>query len=165
MSIQIRRATNEDLPAIIKIYNQAVLDGIATDDDQPITVNDRQAWFNQFNDHYPIWVAENFPGNICGWCDLAPFWDHHVYDQSAELSIYIDKNIQRQGIGQAFLNHIDQAIANDLSFHTVVAYIYERNQPSQRLFTKCGYQHWGQLKNIARINNELRTLEIYGKNY
>lgn len=165
MSITIRRAEIKDLPTIVKIYNQAVVDGIATDDDQPITANDRQDWFNQFNDHYPIWVAENFPGNICGWCDLAPFEDHHVYDQSAELSIYIDKDAQRQGIGQAFLKHIDSVIAAGLAFKTIVAYIYERNLPSQKLFAKCGYQHWGQLKNIAYVNNELRSLEIYGKNY
>lgn len=41
-NISWRKAQVTDLPRIVDIYNQAVSHGIATDDDQPQTVDSRR---------------------------------------------------------------------------------------------------------------------------
>ena len=38
---ELRRATLEDLPEIIKIYNEAIKDGISTADSKVVSVEDK----------------------------------------------------------------------------------------------------------------------------
>ena len=51
--VQIRRAHPADYQAIIDIFNDAVRVGIATDESHPVTVADRQSWFDQFDNRHP----------------------------------------------------------------------------------------------------------------
>lgn len=158
-----RRATAADLPRIVAIYNQAVANGIATDDDHQQTVANRRDWFNSFNNHHPLWVIEK-NDQVVGWVGLPAFWPHPNYSQSVEISLYIDNQFQHQHIGTATLNFIDQQ-APRLGIQTIVAYIYERNHHSQQLFKKHGYHYAGELTNISRIHGEFRSLETYLKNF
>jgi L-amino acid N-acyltransferase YncA len=163
-TIKIRRAQEADQKTIVAIFNEAVLAGIATDESQAVTVADRQDWFAQFDDRHPLWVV-TIDGQVRGWCALEPFYPNHAYADSAEVAIYIHKQARRKGLGRALLNFVDQQIKGHLHFKTVVAYIYERNQPSQNLFTSCNYERWGHLPNISKVNGEYRELKIFGKNY
>lgn len=148
---------------MVDIYNQAVQRGIATDDDQPVTVADRKAWFDGADDHYPIWVAE-IDGQVVGWVALEEFFHHPNYQRSAQIAIYFDYGDHRQSFGSQTLQFIDRQ-APQCGLHTVVAYIFDRNLPSQRLFTKSGYQFAGDLVDIARINGEYRTVKTYLKHF
>lgn len=161
---KIRRALVDDRQAIIDIFNDAVRDKIATDEEHPITVADRLDWFAQFDERHPLWVA-TIDGQVVGWCALEHFYPHHAYADSAEIAIYIRKCAHRHGLGRALLEYVDQQIKSRLHFKTVIAYIYQHNQPSQGLFATCGYEHWGRLPNISKVNGEYHELEIFGKNY
>ena len=148
--ISIQRASSADLPAIVAIYNQAVPSQIVTDDDSEVSVDSRSAWFEQFDNTHPLFVAKD-NNHVCGWVALEHFLVHPTYHLSAELAIYI--------------SYVDRQITESLPLKTIVAYVYERNLASQRLFTKCGYEQWGSLPQIAEINHELRTLLIFGKHF
>lgn len=163
-NIMIRRAEATNQKAIIAIFNEAVQAGIATDESEPVTVADRQDWFNQFDDRHPLWVV-TIAGKVCGWCALEPFYPNHAYIDSAEIAIYIHRQARRHGLGRTLLNFVDQQVKSHLHFKTVVAYIYERNQPSQNLFSSCNYEKWGHMPNISKVNGEYRELKIFGKNY
>lgn len=163
-TVKIRRAQFADRQVVVDIFNEAVRAGIATDESQPVTVKDRQAWFAQFDDRHPLWVI-TIDGIVCGWCALEHFYPNPAYSDSAEIAIYIHKRAHRHGLGRAFLNFVDQQVKTHLHFKTVIAYIYERNQPSQGLFTSCGYENWGHLPNISKVNGEYRELKIFGKNF
>lgn len=162
--VKIQRAQLADQQAIIDIFNEAVKAGIATDESTPVTVEQRRDWFTQFDRRHPLWVA-TIDGEVCGWCALEKFYPNHAYNDSVEIAIYIHKRAHRKGLGRALLNFVDQQIKDHLHFKTVIAYIYERNKPSQGLFTSCGYEKWGHLPNISKVAGEYRELEIYGKNY
>ncbi len=158
-----RRATAADLSRIVEIYNQAVIHGIATDDDKQQTVASRQRWFNSFDNHHPLLVIEK-GGQMVGWVGLPTFWPHPNFSQSAEISLYIDNHFQHQHLGTATLHFIDRQ-APQLGIKTIVAYIYERNQPSQQLFKQNDYHYAGELTNISHIRGEFRSLETYLKNF
>ena len=162
--VQIRRAHPADYQAIIDIFNDAVRVGIATDESHPVTVADRQSWFDQFDNRHPLWVI-TVDGQVGGWCALEPFYPHPAYRESAEIAIYIRQQSHRKGLGRALLTYTDQQVRSHRYFKTVVAYIYEHNQPSQGLFTSCGYERWDHLPAISYINGEYRELAIFGKNY
>lgn len=162
-SIEFRRAQQADLSKIIDIYNQAVIHKIATDDDQVVTIRKKQSWFNKFNAHFPLWVVTS-DKRVVGWIGLEEFYPHPNFAHSAQISIYFDYHHHRESLGTKTLEFVDQQIPN-LPIRTIVSYIYERNLPSQRLFTKLGYCFVGDLTNIAYINGEFRTVKTYIKNY
>lgn len=162
--IQIRRTQPSDRQTIIDIYNEAVQAGIATDESQPVTVAARQGWFDQFDSRHPLWVI-CVQGHVSGWCALEHFYAHPAYRDSAEIAIYIRRQSHRHGLGRALLNYADQQIKAHLHFKTVVAYIYEYNHPSQGLFASCGYEKWGHLPAISKVDGEYRELKVFGKNY
>ena len=81
-----------------------------------------------------------------------------------EISIYVDRAHQNRGIGQLALHFAEQQLAQ-LKIETVLAFIFDVNQASQRLFRKNGYEKWGHLPNVANIDGSLVGLDILGKRY
>lgn len=163
MSYDVRRATHDDLPAIVELFNQAIPLQV-NDETAPIEVIDRQEWFDQFDDTHPIWVMTN-DRQVIGWCALEKFYPHQAYYRSAEIAIYIHEGFQGRHLGRSMLQFLDQQIEAHLNLKTVIAYIYQENQASQHLFATAGYQKWGELPQISEINGQLRTLVIYGKHF
>lgn len=162
--LSFRRALAEDLPIIVEIYNRAIPSHDITDDEIPITVDSRQDWLAHFSDRFPIWVIKNEQA-IIGWCSLEQFYPHPAYRFSAEISIYLSPTAQGHGYGQQVLHFIDQEIKKNLEIKTVVAYVYENNLPSQKLFQKCGYQQCGTLPQISVIAGNFRSLKIFVKHF
>ena len=53
----IRTAQIADLPAIVAIYNDSIPGRMATADTEPVTVQQRDAWFREFDPaRRPLWV-------------------------------------------------------------------------------------------------------------
>lgn len=163
MAIIFRRAQPADLNKIVAIFNESV-DLPINDEVELITPESRREWLASFNDDYPLWVADD-GGNVVAWCDLEPFYPHPAYRFSAEISIYVGQAAQHQGLGRRFLAFVDQQIRTGLLIKSVVAYIYQGNQPSQGLFKAAGFTYWGTLRHIATLNDRLHDLLIYGRTY
>ena len=63
----IRPATHADLPGILEIYNEAVLNTTASYDYEPRTLAQRTAWFeDHVKDNYPVFVAVNDQETVVG---------------------------------------------------------------------------------------------------
>jgi len=77
--IQIRDATEADLPAIIDIHNAAIASRISTAQLEPVTVESQREWFRAHSPaQYPIWVAEA-EGAIAGWLSFREFLPRCAY--------------------------------------------------------------------------------------
>ena len=54
----IRDATEDDLPAIVAIYNASIPGRIATADTEPVSIESRRDWFRDHDpEKRPLWVA------------------------------------------------------------------------------------------------------------
>ena len=54
----MRHATENDLPAIVEIYNASIPSRMSTADLEPVTVESRRAWFLKHSpERYPLLVA------------------------------------------------------------------------------------------------------------
>src|SRR5262245_395605 len=93
----IRPATPPDLPAILEIYNEAVLNTTATADYEPQSLETRIAWFEARKaGGYPVLVAED-EFRVVGWSSLSPYHSRPGYRFSAEVSVYVAADRRGQG--------------------------------------------------------------------
>ena len=158
---QLRRATIEDLPEIVKIYNEAITAGISTADSKVVSVEDKLAWFQAHDDSRPILIKE-YHGRIIAWISFQPFYANFLaYTHSARINIYIDKNFQGKKLGQQFLGEaLEKALEYDIN--TLLALIFADNPASLKLFKKLGFKEWGNLNRIANIEGVDKDLLMLG---
>ncbi len=160
--MKLRDAAESDLPAIVEIYNAAVLTRMATAQLEPVTVAQRLAWFREHtpNEH-PIWVLER-EGRIAGWLTFSIFIPRSAYRGTSELSIYVHDDFRQRGVGAELLV---AAIAHApaLGLTTLLGLIFAHNEPSLRLFGKFGFERWGCLPRIAQMEETARDLVIVGR--
>jgi len=158
----IRDAVEADLPAIVEIYNAAVLTRMSTAQLDQVTVEERQSWFHEHSpDRHPLWVAE-IGNRIAGWLSFHPFITRSAYRGTTEVSVYVHDDFRRRGVGRAFL---ERAIAksHSLGSNTLIGLIFGHNAPSLELFRRLGFERWGLLPKVARADELERDLVIVGK--
>ncbi len=158
----IRDALESDLPAIIDIYNATVPTRIVTAELEPTTVEARLPWFREHSpDEHPFWVAES-DYRIIGWLDFKKFLPRCAYRGTAEISVYVDQSFRRRGVARRLL---EEAIARApcLGITTLVGLIFTHNEPSLKLFERLGFERWGFLPRIARLDEIERDLTIMGR--
>ncbi len=160
---KIRDAIDSDLSTIIDIYNASIPSRIATGDLEPISVKSRLKWFNDHSPHHrPIWVME-IDNEIAGWLGFQSFYyGRPAYDKTAEISLYISPNYQRQGIGKKLLQKAIEK-SPDLGIKNLLCFIFAHNKPSLNLFTKHQFQQWGYLPKVAQLDGIERDIIIVGR--
>lgn len=159
----LRTAREEDLPAIVRIYNQAIDEQFCTGDTRPVSVDGRRDWFKQHAaDAYPIFVLEE-QGEILGWCSLSPYRPgRDALRQTAEISYYVDRSSRGRGIGSRLMQHaLAEAPGRGLTH--LLAILMDRNSASIQLLKKHQFQQWGHLPQIARFSSGVCGQFIYGR--
>ncbi len=158
----IRKALIADLPKLTTIYNQAIL-ARQTADTLPVTVNDRQTWFDSHQQaKYPLFVVEK-AGIVCGYSTLSQYrGGRQALRAVVEISYYLDNGYQRQGLGSSLLEHA-LATAKELDFKHAIAILLDTNLPSIGLLEKFDFVKWGHLPNIAAIDGQVCGHLYYGR--
>lgn len=144
--MQIRPATHADLPGILEIYNDAVLNTTATYDYEPRTLEHRTQWFEERQrDRYPIFVAVDDAGRVVGWSALNPFHARMGYRFTSENSVYVAADMRGKGVGKLLLAPlIEGAKAREL--HAIIAVIDAENEASIQLHAAFGFEKVGLFK-------------------
>ena len=159
--MEIRHARRADLPTIVAIYNAAIPSYQATADTAPVSIAGREDWFAAHNPAtHPLWVAESEAG-IIGWASLSAFHTRPAYRPTAEISIYVDPQHRRSGIGQRLVAHA-MGDAPTLGISSIVAVVFAHNAPSIALFEGLGFRRWGHLPGIAHMPDGRRDVLILG---
>lgn len=158
---RIRHATEQDLPSILAIYNDAVLHLTATFDLSTQTLEERLVWFQQFGERYPLLVAEQ-DGEVAGYSCLTLFRTKPAYSRTAELSIYLDKRFHGQGIGSALMAELLQ-LAEERNFHVILSAITGGNETSVNLHRKFGFEFVGNFKEVGYKFDAWQDVWFYQK--
>lgn len=146
MKIIVRPATQADLPAILEIYNDAVLHTTASYDYEPRTLEHRVAWFEDHRKaNYPVFVAVDEAGRVAGWSSLSRFHDRFGYRFTTENSVYVAADQRGKGIGKLLLAPLIES-ARTLGLHAILAVIDAQNEASLRLHARFGFEKVGLFK-------------------
>ncbi len=145
MGLDVRQAVREDMPAVLDIYNDAVLNTMATADIEPQTLETRLAWFEERTAAgFPVLVAE-FEGVIAGWSSFGRFHNRPGYRFTVENSVYVAAGNRRKGVGTALLRPLIPIAAN-MNMHSIVALVDASNSASISLHKRCGFSEAGRLQ-------------------
>lgn len=160
MDLNIRLATESDLPAIVDIYNQSIPGGWSTADTTPISVADRVEWFRKFdNAKRPIWVAE-MDSKVVATVYLSSFYaGRPAYDSTAEVSLYIASEYQRRGLGRKLKQWVIEQCPR-LGVTTLLSMYFDHNDATRRINESLGFEPMGHLTEIAVVQGQRRGLVI-----
>jgi L-amino acid N-acyltransferase YncA len=139
--IDIRPAASADVPAITRIYADAVGNGTASFELDP--PNEREMARRQahlIENDYPYLVAA-LGGEPVAYAYAGPFHPRPAYRWSVEDSIYVARPMQRRGIGGALLRRLIVE-AEQLGFRQMAAVIGDptAQAPSVSLHTALGFR-------------------------
>lgn len=146
-SIAIRPAEAKDLPAILDIYNEQVLNSTATFDLHPRSLPAQREWVKQFEPPYLLLIAEQ-AGEVVAWGCLHPFGSKPGYRFTTENSVYVRADRRASSLGRQMLAALIEAAATN-GFHTIIARIAGDNPASVRLHESLGFEHVGRERQVG----------------
>lgn len=155
----VRLATEEDIPAILEIYNDAIAHTTATFDLDLQTIDEKKLWFQQFNDVHPLFVAE-INNNVVGYSSLTPFNKKEAYVKTVENSIYVHKDARGKGVANFLLEKLIIA-AKEVKHHSIIALITQGNENSIKLHEKYHFTYVGVLREVGNKFDEWQDVSFY----
>jgi phosphinothricin acetyltransferase len=150
MDATIRPARIDDLSRLAEIYNYYVVHSAVSFDIEPVTLDERRQWFQQFapTGPYRLLVAEN-AGKVVGYAGSFQFRTRKAYDSTVETTVYCAPEAVGRGIGSALYAALFEAL-RDEDLHVAIAAIAVPNPPSIALHERFGFTLVGLLHDIGR---------------
>ena len=160
--MEIRKAIPEDLPAINRIYNQAVRMRFCTAHLKTVSMEAREQWFFSHDAaRFPVFVAVD-KDSVEAWVSLGPYReDRQALAHVAEVSYYVDEGKRGAGLGSSLLDYALN-VAPDYGFSVLIAILLDKNPASIGLLHKFGFKEWGRMPGIARIEGQEADHLYYG---
>ena len=160
--INVRQATENDVPAMLEIYNDIILNTTAVWHSDPHTVEMRREWYTIKKEQgYPVFVAEE-NGKLTGFSTIGPFRPWAGYRFTVENSVYVAAGSRGQGIANLLMQPLIDA-AKEMSLHAIVAGIEATNEASIALHNKFGFVEVAHFKEVGfKFNRwmDLKFLEL-----
>lgn len=142
--MEIRNMIASDWDDVERIYQEGIDTNLATFETKTPTYE----YFEEAHiEGYSFLITEN--DKIIGWCALSPISKREVYKGVAEVSIYIDKNFHRKGVGTMLLTYLIEKSEKG-GFWTLQSGIFQDNVKSIALHEKCGFRLVGYREKIAK---------------
>ncbi|MBX2921088.1 MAG: N-acetyltransferase [Chitinophagaceae bacterium] len=146
--VQVRLATDNDIQAILDIYNDAILHTTAVYDYAPHSFDMRKQWFEtKKQQHFPVFVAED-NNEVAGFSSIGPFRAWAAYKFTVENAIYVKAGQQGKGIGSLLMQPLIAA-SKELGMHTIVAGIDADNGISLKLHKRFGFEEVAHFKQVG----------------
>jgi L-amino acid N-acyltransferase len=148
-AIAIADAREDDLPAILAIYNDVIATSTAVYSETPVTLDDRLSWWHTrtFDMGYPVLVARNEQG-VTGYATFGDFRSWPGYRFTVEHSVHVRADVRGRGIGSALVSAlIPRAVA--LGKHVIVGGIDADNAASIRMHGRLGFETVAHMKQVG----------------
>ena len=144
----VRNATEEDLPAMLEIYNDIIVNTTAVWHSEPHTLEMRKDWYRQRQEMgYPIFVAVE-KEKLLGFSTIGPFRPWWGYRFTVENSVYVAADSRGKGVANLLMPPLIDAV-KELKLHAIVAGIEASNEASVALHQKFGFVEVAHFKEVG----------------
>jgi L-amino acid N-acyltransferase YncA len=127
MTLTIRPATPADIPAITRIYAQAVDYGTASFELMPPNEAEMTRRMNELLARNFPYLAAELDGALAGYAYAAPYRARPAYRFTVENSVYVAPDVHRRGVGKALLEALIAACTEG-GFRLMIAVIGDSKQ-------------------------------------
>ncbi|HWJ79955.1 MAG TPA: GNAT family N-acetyltransferase [Niallia sp.] len=156
----IRQMTSSDLPRVLEIYNDAIINTTAVYHYKEHTLEQRQEWYKEKTEGgYPLLVFEE-EGQVLGFATYGPFRPWPAYKYSIEHSVYVHKDARKKGIGTLLLKAIIKQ-ADEEGYQTMIGGIDSTNKGSILVHEKLGFTYSGTIKKAGYKFGKWLDLDFY----
>jgi L-amino acid N-acyltransferase len=146
--MHIRDAGAGDLPGILAIYNDVIATSTAVYAEQPVTLDDRVAWWNvRVAQGYPVLVAADDSG-VAGFASFSDFRTWPGYRFTVEHTVHVRADRRGKGIGSALMVPL-LARAAAAGKHVIIAGVDGENEPSLRFHERLGFTRVAHFRQVG----------------
>ncbi|HLZ07861.1 MAG TPA: arsinothricin resistance N-acetyltransferase ArsN1 family A [Chloroflexota bacterium] len=153
--MKVRRATVADAASIATIYNDGILDRIATFETQPRSAGDVERWFDG---RHPIVVVVD-EDLVVGFASTSTYRPRDCYAGIAEFSVYVGRVHRGRGVGRLALEGLIAA-ARAEGFWKLVSRVFVENAPSRALLQSIGFREVGVYAKHGKLDGAWRDVVI-----
>jgi L-amino acid N-acyltransferase YncA len=150
----IREMFETDSSRVLEIYKLGIETRNATFETSLPTWSE---WDSKYYKHSRFVYDLN--GKVLGWIALSPTSTRNAYRGVAEVSIYIDLNYARQGIGSMLMESAIRS-SEENGIWTLQSSVFKENIATQRLHEKFGFRVLGIREKIATLEGIWRDTII-----
>lgn len=164
--IVVRAATVDDLPTLVEIHNHVVATTDAIYTEQPQTLEERRAWFDdRARRGFPVLVAD-LGGTVLGFASYGDFRDTvrlPGFLGTVEHSVFVAHDMRGRGIGPLLLRSLlDRARAAGV--HVMIGAIDAANIASLTMHARLGFVEVGRLPEVAIRHGRRLDLVLVQRN-
>lgn len=157
----IRLATADDLPAILDISNEAALTTVANFAVDPEPLSEWEAAYAATHETHP-WLVATSNGQIIGFAKASPWRGRCAYDYSVEVTVYVDPDHQRLGVGRALYTRLFEILTRQ-GYNAALGGISLPNDASVRLHEAFGMDHVATFERVGWKFNEWHDVGYWQK--
>ena len=148
--VETRAASDDDLPALLAIYNRVIETSTAIYRDEPTTLEERRAWLvARRAAGFPVIVAEHGRA-VAGfasygeWRGAFPGYRHTV-----EHSVHVAEGQRGAGVGAALMGHLLD-LAREAGVHAMVGAVDADNAASLGFHARLGFNQAAHFHEVGR---------------
>jgi L-amino acid N-acyltransferase len=136
-------------PAILAIFNEAILNSTALYDYKPRAPESMVGWFKAKEaGGFPVIGIENENGELAGFASYGTFRAWPAYKYSVEHAVYVQAGSRGKGLGKALMHRLIEA-ARGQDLHVMIGGIDVENGVSVALHRTLGFEHAGTIRQAA----------------
>ena len=147
--MELRPCTEQQLPEILDIYNDAILNSTALYDYKIRTIEMMHAWYAvKLKGNYPVIGAFDQNNGLLGFSTYGMFRVQPAYKYTVEHSVYVRSDKRGLGTGKILLKEIIKKAAEQ-DYHNLIGVIDASNTKSIKLHENEGFILTGILKEVG----------------
>src|SRR5262249_26786689 len=153
--MRARQATSSDAEAMAAIYNDGIVDRVATFETRLRTADDIRTWFDEI---HPIVVVE-LGGEIVAFASTSSYRPRDCYRRNLEFSVYVARRARGRGAGKLAMQLLIEK-AREAGFWKLLSRVFPENTASLRLLRSVGFREIGTYEKHAELDGVWRDVTI-----
>jgi phosphinothricin acetyltransferase len=146
--VEIRDASEADLPGVLDIYNDAVANTTAIWNETLVDLVNRQEWLAARRARgFPVLVAV-VDGKVAGYASYGDWRAFDGYRHTVEHSVYVHRDARGLGIGRSLMRALITRAAQ-AGVHVMIAAVEAENTASIRLHESLGFRVVGRFSEVG----------------
>jgi phosphinothricin acetyltransferase len=149
------------LDAVHQIYMHYILNTTATFHARQLSREEMRKIVFSDSDKYKTFVVLD-ADQVCGYALISQHKNREAYDETAEISIYLQTGYAGKGLGSFALKHVED-YARQQQLHVLIATICGENEASIRLFSQNGYEKCAHYREVGQKFGQRLDIVAYQK--